>query len=92
MKPIDINGHLPPRRRYCDTTLKKASLFISEVRRPIPLPAGGEARISISVGIALYPQHGTTIEVLCEHADQAMYQVKKGSKNGALVHQDSGSV
>lgn len=20
MKPIDINGHLPPRRRYCDTT------------------------------------------------------------------------
>lgn len=72
--------------------LKKASLFISEVRRPIPLPAGGEARISISVGIALYPQHGTTIEVLSEHADQAMYQVKKGSKNGALMHQDSGSV
>lgn len=72
--------------------LKKASLFISEVRRPILLPAGGEARISISVGIALYPQHGTTIEVLSEHADQAMYQVKKGSKNGALVHQDSGSV
>ncbi|MEH8136735.1 diguanylate cyclase domain-containing protein, partial [Aeromonas veronii] len=72
--------------------LKKASLFISEVRRPIPLPAGGEARISISVGIALYPQHGTTIEVLSEHADQAMYQVKKGSKNGALVYQDSGSV
>ena len=25
MKPIDINGHLPPRRRYCDTTLSDTS-------------------------------------------------------------------
>ena len=24
MKPIDINGHLPPRRRYCDTTYLSA--------------------------------------------------------------------
>jgi len=24
LKPIDINGHLPPRRRYCDTTAPTA--------------------------------------------------------------------
>lgn len=72
--------------------LKKSNLFISEVRRPIPLPNGGEASISMSVGISLYPQHGSTIEQLCERADQAMYQVKKNSKNDALIYQDQSSV
>lgn len=67
--------------------LKKANMFVAAVLRPIPLPAGGEVRISISVGIALYPQHGTTSEALSEHADHAMYQVKNSSKNGAMVYE-----
>ena len=66
--------------------LKMANLFISEVRRPIHLPNGCEARISMSVGIAIYPQHGVTGELLSERADQAMYQVKKRSKSAALVY------
>ena len=66
--------------------LKMANLFISEVRRPIHMPNGCEARISMSVGIAIYPQHGVTGELLSERADQAMYQVKKRSKSAALVY------
>lgn len=71
--------------------LKMANLFISEVRRPIPLPNGSEAQISMSVGIAVYPQHGVTGEVLSERADRAMYQIKRGSKNAALIYQSPGS-
>ncbi|WP_432296450.1 CHASE domain-containing protein [Shewanella oncorhynchi] len=72
--------------------IDKATKFIAEVKSPISLPAGSEANISMSVGIALYPQHGITSEQLCKRADQAMYQVKKGSKNGALVYQNDDSI
>ncbi len=66
--------------------LQLAEKFNAEVRRPIPLPDGGEGHVSLSIGIAVYPQHGTSADELSEHADQAMYQVKKGGKNAARVY------
>lgn len=38
-------------------------------------------RVTVSLGIALYPQHGSTIEELMAHADAAMYQAKACGKN-----------
>jgi diguanylate cyclase (GGDEF)-like protein len=43
-------------------------------------------RVTISLGIALYPQHGTTIEELIAHADTAMYQAKACGKNTWQVY------
>jgi len=37
--------------------------------------------ISISIGVALYPENGNTPESLINAADQAMYSVKKTSRN-----------
>lgn len=37
-------------------------------------------RVSGSIGIALYPQHGKDPEILLRHADQAMYLAKKQGK------------
>ena len=37
--------------------------------------------ISASIGIALYPEHGDTAEVLVKSADTAMYQAKEKGKN-----------
>ncbi|MBT8437200.1 MAG: diguanylate cyclase, partial [Gammaproteobacteria bacterium] len=34
-----------------------------------------------SIGISLYPEHGTTAEKLIRSADKAMYQVKREGKN-----------
>lgn len=42
----------------------------------------GDFRATASVGIALYPQDGQMAEVLTQHADIAMYQVKRSGKNG----------
>ncbi len=41
-----------------------------------------EVRISASIGISVYPVHGTTIDQLLAHADIAMYRVKADGKNG----------
>jgi len=42
--------------------------------------------IGASIGIAIYPEHGTTIETLINHADEAMYQVKNSGKNSYLFY------
>jgi diguanylate cyclase (GGDEF)-like protein/PAS domain S-box-containing protein len=38
--------------------------------------------LSGSIGIALYPDHGETFEVLLQSADTAMYKAKESGKNG----------
>ncbi len=39
-------------------------------------------QISASMGISLYPEHGTDVSTLLKHADMAMYQVKDHGKDG----------
>jgi diguanylate cyclase (GGDEF)-like protein len=39
-----------------------------------------EPRLSVSVGIAVYPEDGTTIESLFQAADGALYKMKKPAK------------
>ena len=53
-----------------------------------PFDIGGQAlRISCSVGIAVYPQHGTEYKQLIRHADQAMYGAKRqGGNRVRLAH------
>ena len=46
---------------------------------------GGELRIGASIGIALFPAHGTTLDELMRVADRAMYQVKARGRGGWWV-------
>jgi diguanylate cyclase (GGDEF)-like protein/PAS domain S-box-containing protein len=39
---------------------------------------------TVSIGISLYPDHGTELEQLVQYADIAMYRVKEQGKNGML--------
>ncbi|HUW37689.1 MAG TPA: diguanylate cyclase [Rhodocyclaceae bacterium] len=47
---------------------------------------GQATQLSASLGIALYPAHAGTAELLVAYADQAMYQAKSGGKNGWQVY------
>lgn len=67
--------------QHADDASRIAAKIRSSVMQVIQL---GEHRLSMrpSIGIALYPEHGSGIEQLLRHADQAMYAVKK-DKGGA---------
>ncbi len=43
---------------------------------------GVEVFVSFSIGIALYPDDGETMDTLIKHADIAMYHVKRRGKDG----------
>ena len=45
-----------------------------------------EGSVSLSIGISLYPQHGTTFEALYQAADQALYDVKNHGKGAYRVY------
>jgi diguanylate cyclase (GGDEF)-like protein/PAS domain S-box-containing protein len=42
---------------------------------------GQELQVTTSVGIAVYPAHGSTTEELIKHADVALYAAKDGGRN-----------
>ena len=58
-----------------------AATVIEQVAKPLKIK-DVEVTITASIGISLYPEHGTTAEKLIRSADKAMYQVKREGKNG----------
>lgn len=51
------------------------------------IPAGGASyALGASIGISLYPIHGTKLAELIERADSAMYQVKRNGKSGYVIY------
>ena len=42
--------------------------------------------VTISVGVAVFPEHGTTRDVLIEHADEALYRAKNGGRNKVVFY------
>lgn len=47
---------------------------------------GRSLRITPSIGIAIYPDHGADIETLLKHADTAMYESKRLGRNAYTVY------
>jgi diguanylate cyclase (GGDEF)-like protein/PAS domain S-box-containing protein len=46
-----------------------------------PIDNGEDIDITISVGVVVYPQHGSNSAELCLVADQAMYRAKRAGRN-----------
>lgn len=59
--------------------------IIAAVSLPVTVE-GGEAHVTASIGIALFPEHGEEAGILLQHADNAMYQAKKAGGNSWRFH------
>lgn len=62
-----------------------ADKFLESLNRPFDL-GGNEVHISASIGIAVYPHDGDTIDELMRRADVAMYYIKGQGKNGQAFY------
>ena len=56
---------------------KLANDIIAALSQSWQLGDGIEARIGVSIGISLFPEHGSTSKELLQHADAAMYRAKE---------------
>jgi GGDEF domain-containing protein len=61
--------------------MAKLEEFLAE---PIVLK-GGELRASVSVGLAVYPDDGSSEESLVNQADTAMYRDKRGTERPPIT-------
>ncbi|WP_334187924.1 putative bifunctional diguanylate cyclase/phosphodiesterase [Noviherbaspirillum sp.] len=65
-----------------------AKKFLWSLEQPFDLD-GRDVHLTASIGIAIYPDDGNTMEDLVRHADIAMYQVKTKGKNGFGFYEKS---
>lgn len=59
-----------------------ADKIIASMDMPIDVPGGSQVLTSLSIGIAIYPEHGATPGTLLNAADAAMYQAKRLTQGG----------
>ena len=77
-----------PELRDRDDARMVADKFLEVLQEPFDLD-GHAVHISASIGIAIYPEHGESIDELLRHADIAMYQIKGQGKNGHAFYDPS---
>ena len=67
-----------------------AQKIMAAFNEPITMDSEGEKiDVSGSIGIALYPDHGTDVDLLIGKADAAMYVAKRAKDTGICVHHES---
>ena len=71
-----------------DVLRNRCSSLISKLSRTYA-DGNNQLAFSISIGIALYPEHGTDYEELFKHADRALYEAKGNGKNQAVLYKPS---
>ena len=69
--------------RRLDSAIDKVVNKIQAALKPPHIMKHGSLAITASIGVAMWPEHGHSIEQLLHHADQAMYNAKRWGGNSA---------
>jgi diguanylate cyclase (GGDEF)-like protein len=72
-----------------DKTKQIADAILKSVGRPIKLNSGSEINLTISLGVAYYPEHGQNVSKLIKHADIALYDAKLNGKNRYTIYDNN---
>lgn len=62
-----------------------ARRLLMEISEPIPLDDGSDIKLTASIGIALFPDHGREVEPLLQNSDIAMYRAKTSGRNAFQI-------
>lgn len=68
-----------------------AARLLAELAQPV-LYGAERLLVTISIGVALYPQHASHFTSLYKAADEALYKAKARGRSGALVCGDEGEL
>jgi diguanylate cyclase (GGDEF)-like protein len=63
-----------------ESAIALAQRLIAALDKPF-LIDDGASKIGVSIGIALFPEHGATIDDLLRHADEALYDAKRSGRS-----------
>lgn len=67
--------------------LALAELIRDALDQPFIMTDGQSLDISSSIGVAVYPEHGSDSTQLLKHADRAMYDAKRRGRNQVQLYQ-----
>ena len=68
--------------------IKQAQKLHGVLRQPVEVN-GQIINKSASIGVAMFPDHGSTYEKLVECADKALYAVKGGGRDAFIIYDES---
>ncbi len=64
-----------------DDTLVRAKQLRAHIAQAVIVPSNPDVRVTVSIGVALFPAHGTNMIDLLKAADAAMYQAKTDGRD-----------
>ncbi len=59
---------------------QRGEALANKLSEPV-LVGGVNVSVTCSLGVAVYPEDGTSVEILLKHADRAMYESKRSGRN-----------
>lgn len=62
--------------------------LVASLSEPYALSRNREALVGASIGIAVFPEHGNTLEELLQHADTALYRAKEQGRGRFVFFTD----
>jgi predicted signal transduction protein with EAL and GGDEF domain len=68
--------------------IRRTPVLARSARSPQP----ARIQVTVSIGVAVYPDHGATGAAVLEAADDALYQAKGGGRDGHRVARAKGEV
>jgi diguanylate cyclase (GGDEF)-like protein len=68
-----------------EANLATASLVAERIRARVAEQDLGEGKLTLSIGVAEYPDGGDTPEELIATADAAMYKAKSSGRNQVMI-------
>jgi diguanylate cyclase (GGDEF)-like protein len=80
-----VQGIVAAERLRASIEARGAFMVAERIRQKIEESRFNGPGVTISIGVASYPEHGVEIEALLKAADDALYQAKREGKNRVIL-------